>query len=176
MIFRAVAKPSNSGKSAKFSKARKIRWNSVEILSNTCLYNIFEIFSANLWNMQTTSQKYQAYIMSDQHKTRSISSEFFLKKKHKIGCFYWLLFTNSRQIGRFFYKFVPKNPAKFTFFRDLLEALHSMAWSIRLENTMDRSRYKFGGKLALFIRFGTFLWWKQSKIIWNVCVNFALLI
>ena len=37
------------------------------------------------------------------------------------------VFYLSRQIGRFFCKFVPKNPAKFTFFRDLLESLHSMA-------------------------------------------------
>ena len=176
MIFRAVAKPWNSGKSAKFSKARKILRNSVEILSNTCLYNICEIFSANLWNMQTTSQNYQAYIMSDQRKTRSISSEFFLKKKHKIGCFYWLFFTNSHQLADFSANLSLKILRNLPFFRDLLEALHSMAWSIRFENTMDRSRYKFGGKLALFIRFGTFLWWKQSKIIWNVCVNFALLI
>ena len=28
----------------KFTKTRKIPRNSVEILSNTCLYNIFEIF------------------------------------------------------------------------------------------------------------------------------------
>ena len=118
------------------------------------------------------------YVWSAQN--RSISSEFFLKITTK-----WAVFTdsfhevcseNSLQIGQFFRKFVPKNPVNLPFFRDLLEALHSMAWSIRFENTMDRSRYKLGGKLALFMRFGTFLWWKQSKIIWNVCVNFALLI
>ena len=32
----------NSGKSAKFTKTRRIRRNSVEILSNTCLYSNFE--------------------------------------------------------------------------------------------------------------------------------------
>ena len=56
-----------------------------------------------------------------------------------------------------------------TFFGDLSEVLHSMAQSIRpirFENTMDRSRYKFGGKLALFIRFGTFFMekTKQDKV------------
>ena len=39
-----VAEPWNSGKSAKFTKTRKIPWNSVEILSNTYLYNIFETY------------------------------------------------------------------------------------------------------------------------------------
>ena len=31
-------------KAAKFTKTHKIPRNSVEILSNTCLYNIFETF------------------------------------------------------------------------------------------------------------------------------------
>ena len=44
------------------------------------------------------------------------------------------------------------------------------------ENSADRSRYKFQGKLALFTWFGTFLCQKQSKIGWNVCFNFTLLI
>ena len=44
LIFYAVAEPQNSGKSAKFTKTRKILRNSVEILSNTCLYNIFETY------------------------------------------------------------------------------------------------------------------------------------
>ena len=48
LIFRAVAEPRNSGKSAKsreiHKKPRKIPRNSVEILSNTCLYNIFETY------------------------------------------------------------------------------------------------------------------------------------
>ena len=42
LIFRAVAEPRNSGKSAKFTKTRKILLNSVEIVSNTCLYSNFE--------------------------------------------------------------------------------------------------------------------------------------
>ena len=44
MVFCEVEKPWNSGKSAKFTKARKILRNSVESLSNTCLYNIFETY------------------------------------------------------------------------------------------------------------------------------------
>ena len=43
LIFHAVAEPRNSGKSTKFTKTRKIPRNSVEILSNICLY-IFETY------------------------------------------------------------------------------------------------------------------------------------
>ena len=42
--FRAVAEPRNSGKSAKFTKTCKIPRNLVKILSNRCLYNIFETY------------------------------------------------------------------------------------------------------------------------------------
>ena len=49
------------------------------------------------------------------------------------------------------------------FSRDISEALHSMARSIRFANIMDRSRYKFGGKLALFMRFGTFFMMKTKQ-------------
>ena len=41
LIFRTVAEPRNN---AKFTKTRKIPRNSVEILSNTCLYSIFETY------------------------------------------------------------------------------------------------------------------------------------
>ena len=42
LVFRVVAEPRNSGKSAKFTKTRKIPRNAVEILSNTCPYSNFE--------------------------------------------------------------------------------------------------------------------------------------
>ena len=41
-MFRAVAELRNLGKAAKFTKTLKIPQNSVEILSNTCLYSNFE--------------------------------------------------------------------------------------------------------------------------------------
>ena len=44
LIFRMVAEPRNSGKSAKFTKTCKIPRNSVEILLNTCLYSNFESY------------------------------------------------------------------------------------------------------------------------------------
>ena len=62
-------------------------------------------------------------------QNRSISSEICLENDHKIGHFLPIAFgevcpENSREIGWFFGKFVPKNPTKFDFFfRDLSEAL-----------------------------------------------------
>ena len=66
-------------------------------------------------------------------QNRLISSEICLENNHKIVrflpiAFWWSLLHklpwNYHEIGRFFCKFVPKNPAKFDFFsRDLSEAL-----------------------------------------------------
>ena len=72
LIFRAVAEPRNSGKSAKFTKMRKILRNSEEILSDTCCTTYLKLISATgaiylpytckfilgwlcHWNVQTTS-------------------------------------------------------------------------------------------------------------------------
>ena len=55
-MFCEVTAPRNSGKSAKsreIHKNTKIPRNSVEILSNTCLYNIFE-----------TSFSYRGYLLA----------------------------------------------------------------------------------------------------------------
>ena len=38
-----------------------------------------------------------------------------------------------------------------------------MVRSIRFENIIDRSQYKFGDKLALFMRFGTFFMMKTKQ-------------
>ena len=62
-------------------------------------------------------------------------AKFALKITTKSAVFYRLLFgevcpENSREIGRFFREFVPKNPAKFDFFfRDLSEALYKVCQS-----------------------------------------------
>ena len=66
-------------------------------------------------------------------QNRLISSEICLENNHKIGrflpiVFWWSLLHklqwNYHEIGWFFRKFVPKNPAKFDFFfRNLSEAL-----------------------------------------------------
>ena len=44
LIFRAVAEPRISSKSAKFTKTREIPRNSLEILPNTCRHSIFESY------------------------------------------------------------------------------------------------------------------------------------
>ena len=95
--------------------------------------------------------------------SRSISSEFSLKITTKLAVFYHLFLgnvcpENSQEIGQFFWEFVPKNPAKFDLFFTNYEKpmVYSIAPSIRFENIINRSRYIFGDKLALFMRFGTF--------------------
>ena len=103
--------------------------------------------------------------------SRLISSEFSLKITTKLAVFYQLLFLgevcpeSSQEIGQFFWEFDPKNPAKFDLFFTTYEKpiIYSMARSIRFENIMDRSRYKFGDKLALFMRFGTFFMMKAKQ-------------
>ena len=169
----------------KFTKTRKIPQNSVEILSNSCLYSNFET-ALSYWvsllavnpqiYVKTSSLKcannvpklpgvdygaknwaiammlkalplvhfWSVYVlllkeqmMTSVRKTfktlvwsvqkRSISSEICPEKYPP--CFYRLFSDqvcpeNSREIGRFFRDFVPKNPAKFDFFfHDLSEAL-----------------------------------------------------
>ena len=44
LMFCAVAELQKLVKSVKFTKTRKIPGNLVEILSNTCQYNIFETY------------------------------------------------------------------------------------------------------------------------------------
>ena len=106
----------------------------------------------------------------------------------------------STKIDRFLAKFARKIPTKLAFFTDwflaslapkisanlslkiLLNWLFfmtyqkpcSVARSIRY--IANRSRYKFGGKLASLYNLAHFLWRKQSKIWWHVCFNFSLLI
>ena len=184
LIFRSVAEPRNP---AKFAKTWEKPRNSVEILSNTCLYNIFETYfsywgyllavnlqiylgpsSLNRANnvpklpgldyvaknwalammlmaLQLVPFFWSALLLKEQMMTsvrktlktglvwsaqnRLISSEICLESNHKIGRFLPIAFwgslpRNYREIGRFFSKFVSKNPSKFDFFfRDLSEAL-----------------------------------------------------
>ena len=164
---------------AKFTKTRKIPRHSVEILSNTCLYNIFETYfsyrgyllAVNLQIYLGTSSLKRAnnvpklpgvdYVAKNwalammlkalplvhfvgvlllkekmmiwSAQNRPISSEICLENNHKIvrvlpiaswRSLPWNFPWNSREIGRFFREFVPKNPAEFDFFlRDLSEAL-----------------------------------------------------
>ena len=158
--------PVNPVNPAKFTKTRKIPRNSVEILSNTCLYNIFEsyfsywgyLLAVNLQvYLRTSSQKrtnnipklpgvdyfaknwalammlkalplvhfWSVLLLKEQMMTsvrktlkrlvwsaqnRLISSEIWPQNRPLFG---EVCPENSREIGRFFREFVPKNPAKF---------------------------------------------------------------
>ena len=57
------------------------------------------------------------------------------------------------------------------------DSAHSMVRSIRFDclKYVDRSRHKFGGKLALFMQFGTFFVTRAKQDKMNVCFNFTLL-
>ena len=93
---------------AKFTKTQKIPRNSVEILSNICLYNIFETYfgyrgyllAVNLQIYLGTSSKSNWWPLlekrykrwSDQCKTDRFLAKFALKITTKLAVFYWLLF------------------------------------------------------------------------------------
>ena len=97
-------------------------------------------------------------------------TKIFPENNHKIGRFYRLIFggvcpENSHEIaaksGNFSVNLSLKIPRNLTFFHYLSEAQHSMARSIRYQ--ISCSRYKLGGKLALFMRFGTFFMMKAKQ-------------
>ena len=83
-------------------------------------------------------------------QNQSISSEFSLKITTKWAVFYRLLFGEvcpeiPVKLAYFSANLSLKSREIWLFVRDLSEALHSMVRSIRFENIMDGSRYKFGG-------------------------------
>ena len=114
--------------------------------------------------------------------SQSISSEFSLKITTKLAVFFQLFLgevcpENYCEIGRFFWEFVPKNPTKFDFF--------SVTYQKPFREWHDPSDLKIttievGINLEVnwlcLCDLAHFLWWKQSKIIWNVCFDFSLLI
>ena len=67
---------------------------------------------------------------------------------------------------KFFCEFAPKNSAKFDSF-SMTYQKPFIAWrdpsDLKISWIMDRSRYKLGGKLALFMRFGTFFMIKAKQ-------------
>ena len=117
--------------------------------------------------MTSVRKTFKTLVWSAQN--RSISNEVFPENNHKIGLFWPIDFRLSlpRKFLRnrsIFLRICPyKSREIWLFFRDLSEALHSMVRSIRFENIVDRGRYKFGGKLALFMLFGTFFMMKAKQ-------------
>ena len=185
----------------EFTKTRKIPRDSVEILSNTCLYNISQLLGlftchklANLsWNFVTEMCKQRRETIKHRLCCEKLGTSQLLKALPLVHFWSVLLLkeqmmSSSRKMLKTLFslsaKFALKIPAKsadfsanlplkipwkliWLFFRDISEALHSMARSIRFAN-MDRSRYKFGGKLTLFMRFGTFFMMKASQSLWPI--------
>ena len=91
-------------------------------------------------------------------QNQSISREICPENSHEIGCF-------SAKLGvKISAKSVSENPVKF-YFRDLdrtiLQGFWYQIWSFK--NIADRSRYKFGDKLALFMRFSIFCMTKAKQ-------------
>ena len=67
LTFRAIAEPRNSGKPAKFTKTQKMPRNSVEILSNICLYDIFETYFS-YWSYLIIAVNLQIYLRTSSLK------------------------------------------------------------------------------------------------------------
>ena len=93
-------------------------------------------------------------------KTDRYLTKFSLKNNHKIGLFYLLIFgevcpkhsrKNAAKSADVSANLPLKIPRNLPFSHYLSEAQHSMARSIRFENNLSWSQYKFGGKLALFM-------------------------
>ena len=114
--------------------------------------------------------------------SQSISSEFSLKITTKLAVFFQLFLgevfpENYCEIGRFFWEFVPKNPTKFDFFSATYQK-PCIEWHD--PSDLKISTIEVGINLEVnwlcLCDLAHFLWWKQSKIMWNVCFNFGLLI
>ena len=111
----------------------------------------------------------------------SKSNEVFPEYNHKIGLFWPIDFRlslpQSCEIGRFFREFAPKNPAKFDFFSATYQK-PCIVWCD--PSDLKISWTEVGINLEVnwlcLCDLAHFLWWKQSRIRWNVCFNFTLLI
>ena len=114
-------------------------------------------------------------------QNRSISDEVFPENNHKISLFWPIDFRlslpQSCAIGRFFREFAPKNPAKFDFFSATYQK-PCIVWCD--PSDLKISWIEVGINLEVnwlcLCDLAHFLWWKQSRIRWNVCFNFTLLI
>ena len=96
----------------------------------------------------------------------SISIEIIPENNYKIGLFYPFSAKFAPEIAAKSADFSANLPQNWLFsstYQKSCIALHSMARSIRFETVVDRIRYKFGGKLALFMRFGTFCMVKAKQ-------------
>ena len=159
LIFSAVAEPRISGKPAKSREIHnnvrntaKFARNLIKYLSTQHIWNLFRLLG--LFNCRNLANLPWNFITTMREKCLKICPE----KSHKIGCF------SAKLAVKISAKSVSENPVKF-YFRDLdrtiLQGFWYQIWSFK--NIADRSRYKFGDKLPLFMRFGTFCMTKAKQ-------------
>ena len=86
-------------------------WNSLEIISNTCLYNIYETYLGYWGCLLAIHLKFKFILkLHPRNKQTTFLSEVYPE--------------NTREIRWFSCEFVPENPVKFDFFLcNLSEAL-----------------------------------------------------
>ena len=118
---------------------------------------------------------------SGQRKTDRSPTEFSLKITTKSVFFDRLIFgwvcpENSCEIGRFFGEFVPKNPAKFVSFSAIYQK-PCIVWYDPSDLKISSIEVGINLEVNWFCLsdLAHFLWWKQSRIRWNVCFNSTLL-
>ena len=112
-------------------------WALARMLKALLLARFLSVLS--LKEQMITSVRKTLKTMVWSRQNRWVSCEICHENNHKSGRFLptafwrslpWNFPPNSRQIGRFFHEFLPKNPAKFDFsLRDLSEALNLKAWN-----------------------------------------------
>ena len=123
--------------------------------------------------MTSVRKTFKTLVWSAQN--RSISNEVFPENNHKIGLFWPIDFRlslpeNSCKIGRFFCEFAPTNPAKFDFFSATYQKPYIVWYD---PSDLKISWIEVGINLEVnwlcLCYLAHFLWWKQSRIRWNVC-------
>ena len=119
--------------------------------------------------------------LSDQRKSDRFLVKFALKITTKSVFFDRLIFgwvcpENSCEIGRFFGEFAPKNPAKFVSFSAIYQK-PCIVWYDPSDLKISSIEVGINLEVNWFCLsdLAHFLWWKQSRIRWNVCFNSTLL-
>ena len=158
LIFCVVTEPQNSSKSAKFTKTWKIPPNSVEILSNTCLYNIFETHFS-YWGYLIAINLQIMYIRTSSLHLCKMCKQSPETTRHKLGTSHDV---KSFAIGSFLERIVVERANVMTSVRKTLKMLVWWAQnrSISIEICLENN-HKTGRFLPAF-------WWSwPRKFPWN---------
>ena len=116
-------------------------------------------------------------------QNQSISNKVFPENNHIISFFWPIDFRLSltrkclQNFGRFFLEFAPKNPTKFDFFSATCQK-PCIEWydPSDLKISWIEVGINLEVKRLCLCDLAHFLWWKQTRIRWNACFNFTLLI